>query len=58
MNVLKQQIESVARALYDAEDDAQAWDNEPEILKEEFRLHARDAIALFEQSREQMLEAA
>jgi hypothetical protein len=26
-----------------------SWDNEPEILKEEFRRYAREAIALLEQ---------
>ena len=35
--------------VYDAEDDAQVWDREPEVLKEEFRRYARQAIALLEQ---------
>ncbi|MCB5176056.1 hypothetical protein [Microvirga lenta] len=39
-------IEHVARAFYDAQDDAHSWDREPEILKEEFRRYAREAIAL------------
>jgi hypothetical protein len=43
------EVEFVARAMYDAEDDAQVWDHEPEILKEEFRRYAREAIALLEQ---------
>ena len=43
------EVEFVARAMYDAEDDAQAWDSEPEILKEEFLRYAREAIALLEQ---------
>jgi hypothetical protein len=43
------EVEFVARALYDAEDDAQCWDREPEILKEEFRRYARQAITLLEQ---------
>ena len=43
------EVEFVARAMYDAEDDAQVWDREPEILKEEFRRYAREAIALLEQ---------
>ena len=43
------EIEFVARAMYNAEDDAQVWDCEPEILKEEFRSYAREAIALLEQ---------
>ena len=43
------EVEFVARAMYNAEDDAQVWDREPEILKEEFRRYAREAIALLEQ---------
>lgn len=43
---MNQQIEFVARALYEAEDDAMAWDAEPEILKDEFRHYARAALAL------------
>ncbi len=39
-------IEYVARAFYNAEDDAQSWEHEPEILKEEFRRYAREAIAM------------
>ena len=44
--IMNQQIEFVARALYEAEDDAMAWEAEPEILKEEFRQYARAAMAL------------
>jgi hypothetical protein len=47
---MNQKIENVARAFYDAEDCAQAWDREPEILKEEFRRFAREAIALLAQA--------
>jgi hypothetical protein len=43
------EVEFVARAMYNAEDDAQVWDREPEILKEDFRRYAREAIALLEQ---------
>lgn len=43
---MDQEVEFVARALYEAEDDAMLWDAEPEILKEEFRRYARAAIAL------------
>ena len=43
------EVEFVARAMYDAEDDAQVWDRVPEVLKEEFRRYARQAIALLEQ---------
>jgi len=50
------QVEYVARAFYDAEDDAQVWDREPEILKEEFRRLAREAIALLNQQRAEELQ--
>lgn len=43
---MDQEVEYVARALYEAEDDALLWDAEPEILKEEFRGYARAAIAM------------
>jgi len=43
---MDQEVEFVARALYEAEDDAMLWDAEPEILKEEFRRYARAAIAM------------
>lgn len=43
------QVEYVARAFYDAENDEQSWDNAPDTVKDEFRLYARDAIALHEQ---------
>ncbi|MCG7393249.1 hypothetical protein MHY87_10060 [Microvirga sp. ACRRW] len=43
---MDQEVEYVARALYEAEEDAFLWDAEPEILKEEFRIYARAAIAL------------
>lgn len=46
---MDQKIENVARAFYEAEDDAHAWEREPEILKEEFRRLAREAIALLEE---------
>jgi outer membrane lipopolysaccharide assembly protein LptE/RlpB len=44
--IMNQQIEFIARALYEAEDDAMAWEAEPEILKDEFRDYARAALAL------------
>lgn len=43
-------VESVARAFYHAEDNALNWESEPEILKEEFRKYAREAIALLAQA--------
>ena len=47
---MKTQIEFVARAFYDAEIDAGCWDDEPEILKEEFRRYACEALFLLNQS--------
>jgi mRNA deadenylase 3'-5' endonuclease subunit Ccr4 len=58
MDNLRQQVEYVARAFYDVQEEAPDWDNEPEFLKEEFREYARDALALLEQRREQLLDAA
>jgi hypothetical protein len=58
MNHLHQQVEHVARAFYDAQEETPDWDNEPEFLKHEFREYARDAIALLEQHREPLLTAA
>lgn len=55
MNNLNQQVESVARAFYYAEGEGQSWGHEPEILKEEFRQYARDAVTLLEQQRELQL---
>lgn len=43
---MDQEVEFVARALYEAEDDALLWEAEPEILKDEFRRYARAAIAM------------
>jgi hypothetical protein len=58
MDNLHQQIEHVARTFYDAHEEVPDWDNEPELLKEEFRQYARDAIALLEQHRARVLVAA
>lgn len=44
--MMDREVEYVARALYEAEDDAMVWEAEPEILKEEFRRYARAAIAM------------
>ena len=43
---MDQEVEFVARALYEAEDDALLWEAEPEFLREEFRHYARLAIAM------------
>lgn len=40
------EIEHVARAFYDAHEDAQSWDHEPEIIREEYRSFAREAVRL------------
>ena len=50
---MDQEVEFVARALYEAEDDALLWEAEPEILKEEFRCYARAAIALLPRQEQQ-----
>ena len=50
---MDQEIERVAQAFYYAEDDGQAWDSEPEILKAEFRQYARDAIVLLARAQRQ-----
>ena len=54
----RQQVERVARAFYQAQEEVPDWESEPEFLKEEFRDYARVAIALLEQRREPMLDAA
>ena len=56
--IMNQQIEFVARALYEAEDDAMAWEVEPEILKEEFRHYARSALALLAAEEKQSMAQA
>ncbi|MGF9763007.1 hypothetical protein AAII07_48415 [Microvirga sp. 0TCS3.31] len=58
MDYLQQQVEHVARAFYDTQEEIPDWYNEPEFLKDEFREYARDAIALLEQHRESLLTAA
>ena len=52
------QVEHVARAFHDAECDGQPWDNAPEGIREEFRLYAREAIALSAQLQQQRQVAA
>lgn len=54
---MNQEVEYVARALYEAEDDALIWEAEPEILKEEFRRYARAAIALLPRQKQDISEA-
>ncbi|MEE1612208.1 hypothetical protein [Microvirga sp. CF3016] len=40
------QVELVARAFYDAEHEDCLWDGEAEVIKQEFREYARNAINL------------
>ena len=40
------QVELVARAFYDAEHEDFLWDGEAEVIKDEFREYARNAISL------------
>jgi hypothetical protein len=40
-------VEHVARAFHAVQEDSVAWENEPEILKEEFRAYAREALVLY-----------
>jgi hypothetical protein len=45
---VSQAVENIAHAFYDAEGEGSSWPHEPEILKEEFRRLASEAILLFE----------
>ena len=58
MDTLRQQVEHVARTFYEAQEEAPDWDSEPDLIKDAFREYARDAIALLEQHKAQMLDAA
>jgi hypothetical protein len=44
----RQEIEVVARALYEIREDARQWDREPEWLKMKYRNEARAAIAILD----------
>lgn len=44
-----QQVEYIARAFYEAQDNAQTWEDEPEATKEDYRNCAQAAIALLEE---------
>ena len=52
------QIEHVARAFYDTVHDGKLWDLEFEIIKEEFRAFAREAVNLLHQHQERSLMEA
>jgi len=41
-------VELVARAFYEADQEACMWDNEPAVCKEQFREFARNAINLLD----------
>jgi len=58
MDHCRQQVDRVARAIYSAQERALDWDSAPEFFKAKFRQYARDAIALLEQHREKMPDAA
>ena len=46
---VSQAVENIAHAFYDAEGEGSSWAHEPEILKEEFRRLACEAISLLGQ---------
>jgi hypothetical protein len=52
------QIENVARAFYDTVHDGKIWANELDIIKEEFRLCARNAIDHLHQNKDKSLADA
>jgi hypothetical protein len=56
--VMEAEIEFVARALYNAEDDAQVWEREPDIVKDEFRLYAQAALELLAEHRKPKMPGA
>ncbi|WP_201835008.1 hypothetical protein [Microvirga zambiensis] len=49
---MEAELEFVARALHDTEDDAQTWDCEPDIIRDEFRLYAHAALELLAEHRQ------
>ncbi|QRM29018.1 hypothetical protein [Microvirga sp. VF16] len=55
---MEAEIEFVARALYTAEDDAQVWDREPDIVKDQFRLYAQTALELLAEHRNRKMPQA
>jgi phage terminase Nu1 subunit (DNA packaging protein) len=50
-------IELVAQALYEAEQSASLWDNEPAICKERFRHYAHNAVDLLKEDIGVLLQA-
>jgi len=55
---MEAEIEFVARALYQAEDDAKVWDSEPDIVKNEYRLYAQVALELLAEHRKPKVPGA
>ncbi len=55
---VSQAVENIAHAFYDAEGEGRSWAHEPEILKEEFRRLASEAIKILgsQQAETQQLE--
>ncbi len=43
------EVELVAQAFYEADQEGCLWDNEPAVIKEQFREFARNAIRLLNQ---------
>jgi hypothetical protein len=50
-----QEVENIARAFYEAQDSSRPWDCELTIIKESFRLYARDALLLLREYQQSML---
>jgi len=48
------QVEFIARAFYNVQDDARVWENESEELKDSFRKEARAAIALLNETQQRI----
>jgi hypothetical protein len=55
---MEHQVEHVARAFYDVQDDVGVWENEPDDVRERFRQDARAAIALLQDVQEKRLIAS
>ena len=55
---MEAEIEFVARAFYQAEDDAKVWDREPDIVKDEFRCYAQVALELLAEHRKRKTPGA
>ncbi|WP_262271433.1 MULTISPECIES: hypothetical protein [Microvirga] len=55
---MEAEIEFVARALYTAEDDHHAWEQERDSVKDEFRLYAQIALELLADHRKRQIPDA